>query len=205
MHSSCRIYRKVITVCLSLMLLLGCVTFNQALKDSRLEVSQGQTVFNRVGFRTYEANVIYYANRYFGGTFIPAGSECVIKYISRKAIIFTFNGEEYVLAAWIGDVNADNVKLSFEKFFSKNKSEIGLDKVNPEFREYVQGGFIKESMTKQEILLSLGYPAYLGMKDPTYDDDREVILSHNDWYYFKGKRNKVLLRFMGKNLHEILD
>ena len=60
-------------------------------------------------------------------------------------------------------------------------------------------------MTKQEILLSLGYPAYLGMKDPTYDDDREVILSHNDWYYFKGKRNKVLLRFMGKNLHEILD
>ena len=205
MHSSFRIYRKVITVCLSLMLLLGCVTFNEALKESRLEISQGQTVYNRVGFRTYEANVIYYGNRYFGGTFIPAGSECVIKYISRKAIIFTFNGEEYVLAAWIGDVNAENVKLSFEKFFSKNKSEIGLDKVNPEFREYVQGGFIKESMTKQEIILSLGYPAYLGMKDPTCDDDREVILSHNDWYYFKGKRNKVLLRFMGKNLHEILD
>jgi len=205
MHSSCRIYRKVITVCLSLMLLLGCVTFNQALKESRLEISQGQTVFNRVSFRTYEANVIYYSNRYFGGTFIPAGSKCVIKDISRKAIIFTFNGEEYVLAAWIGDVNAENVKISFEKFFSKNKSEIGLDKVNPKFREYVQGGFVKESMTKQEILLSLGYPAYLGMKDPTYDDDREVILSHNDWYYFKGKRNKVLLRFMGKNLHEILD
>ena len=205
MHYSCRIHQKVLTVCFSLMLLLGCVTFNTALKESRLEVSQGQTVFNKVGLRTYGENVIYYSNRYFGGTFIPAGSECIIQDISRDSIKFTFNGEEYVLADWICDVSAVNVKQSFEKFFSKDKSEIGLEEVNPDFREHVQEGFVKEGMTKQEVLLSIGYPAYLGVKDPTYDDDREFILSHSDWYYFKGRRTKILLRFKGEELHEILD
>ena len=110
-----------------------------------------------------------------------------------------------MLVEWVADVNAENVKASFEKFFSKNRSEIGLREVNPEFRGEIKDGFIKEGMTKKEVLLSIGYPAYLGVKDPTYDDDRELILSHNDWYYFKGRRTKILLRFKGEELHEILD
>ena len=205
MDSSCRLYRQVLTLCFSLMLILGCVTFKTALKESGLEISQGQTVYNRVGFRTYGENVIYYSNRYFGGTFIPAGSECIIQDVSKEAIKFTFNGEEYVLVDWIEDVSTESVKTYFEKFFSKNKSEVGLDKVSPDFRELVQEGFVKEGMTKHEVLLSIGYPAYLGLKDPTYNHDRELILSHNDWYYFKGRRTKILLRFKGEELHEILD
>ena len=198
-------YLKVLTVCFSLMLLIGCVSFNTAMKESGLEISQGETVFNRVGFRTYGEKVIYYTNRYVGGTFIPAGSECVIQDMSGDTIKFTFNGEQYALVEWIGDVSAENVKPFFEKFFSKNRSEIGLDKVNPAFRELVQEGFVKEGMTKEEVLLSIGYPAYLGVKDPTYDDKRELILSQNDWYYFKGRRTKILLRFRGKELYEILN
>ena len=205
MHSNGRKYHKVLTVCFALMLLLGCVTFNKALEESRLNVSQGQTVYNRVGLRTYGENIIYYTNRYFGGTYIPAGSECAIQTISKESIEFTFNGEKYVLVNWIGDVSAENVKTCFEKFFSEDKSEIGLDKVNPDFREEVQEGFVKEGMTKEEVLLSLGYPAYLGVKDPTYDDNREFILAHNDWYYFKGRKTKILIRFRGEELHEILD
>ena len=187
------------------MLVLGCVPFKTALQESGLEISQGQTVYNRVGFRTYGENVIYYTNRYFGGTFIPAGSKCTIQDISRDTIVFTFNGEKYVLVNWIGNVSAVNVKTCFEKFFSENKSEVGLDKVSSDFRELVQGGFVKEGMTKHEVLLSLGYPAYLGLKDPTYDDNREVILAHNDWYYFKARKTKILLRFKGEELYEILD
>ena len=198
-------YQKVLTICFSVMLLIGCVSFNKALEESRLEVSEGQRVFNRVGFRTYRENVIYYTNRYVGGTLIPAGSECVIQDMSGDTIKFTFNGEQYVLVEWIGDVSAENVKPFFEKFFSKNRSEIGLDKVNPAFRELVQEGFVKEGMSKEEVLLSIGYPAYLGVKDPTYDDERNLILSQNDWYYFKGRRTKILLRFKGDELYEILD
>ena len=126
MHSNGGKYQKVLTVCLSLMMLLGCVSFNTAMKESGLEISQGETVFNRVGFRTYGEKVIYYTNRYVGGTFIPAGSECVIQDMSGDTIKFTFNGEQYALVEWIGDVSAENVKPFFEKFFSKNRSEIGL-------------------------------------------------------------------------------
>jgi hypothetical protein len=200
----CR-YQGILAVCFSLVLLAGCVTFKTALKESGLEASQGQTVFNRVGFRTYGENVIYYTNRYFGGTFIPAGSECVIQDISSDTIKFTFNGEEYVLAGWIDDVTAENVKISFEKFFSTNRNKIGLDRVSSEFRKDIQAGFVEEGMTKKEVLLSIGYPAYLGKKDPTYDDDCETILSHSDWYYLKGRRTKILLRFKGEELHEILN
>jgi hypothetical protein len=205
MHHNGRKCQKVLAICFSLLLLTSCVSFNKALEESRLEVSQGQTVFNRVGFRTYGGNVIYYSNRYFGGTFIPAGSECVIQDISSDTIKFTFNGEEYVLVDWVADVSAENVKASFEKFFSRNRSEIGLKEVNPEFREEVKDGFAREGMTKKEVLLSIGYPAYLGIKDPTYDDDCKTILSHSDWYYLKGRRTKILLRFKGDELHEILN
>jgi hypothetical protein len=205
MDSSCRVHRQVLIVCFLLMLLIGCVTFNTAMKESGFEISQGQTVYNRVGFRTYGDNVIYYSNRYVGGTFIPAGSECVIQDVAKGAITFTFNGEQYLLVDWIGDVSAESVKTYFEKFFSKNRSEVGLDMVSPDFREDIQEGFIKEGMTKHEVLLSIGYPAYLGKNDPTYNHDRELILSHNDWYYFKGRRTKILLRFKGEELHEVLD
>jgi hypothetical protein len=190
--------RKIVLFSLSVLLLAGCATFKEA------GVERGQIVFNKVGFRTYKENVIFYGNYFYGGNFIPAGTECTIKYISHKKIKFIANGDEYVLVDWRIGYGADNTRASFPKFFAESKETIGLNRINPDFRDYTSSGFVEVGMTKEEVLLSVGYPIYLGIKDPTKDDTRESILSHNDWYYLKSRRSKVLLRFKGEELAEII-
>jgi len=191
-------WHQVILFSLLLFLPLGCPTFREA------GIERGQIVYNRVGFRTYKENVIYYGNHFYGGDFIPAGTECTIKYVSHKKIKFIANGNKYVLVYWRIGYGADNTRASFYKFFAESKETIGLDRINPDFRDNILSGFVEVGMTKEEVLLSIGYPIYLGIKDPTNDDNPESILSHNDWYYLKSRRSKVLLRFKGEELAEII-
>jgi len=63
---------KIVLFSLSVLLLAGCMSFQEA------GIERGQTVFNRVSLRTAKENTIYYANRYYGGILIPAGTECTI-------------------------------------------------------------------------------------------------------------------------------
>jgi hypothetical protein len=196
--------RQVALFLLSAFLFWGCATLEEA------GIERGQTVFNRVNFRTYKANKISYTNRMYGGILIPAGTECTLKNVSHKAITFIVNGDEYVLKDWLGVISAEgatsveNVRVSFEKFFVENKEKIGLDKINPAFRESILAGIPELEMSKEEVLLSLGYPAFLGKNDRTWDDDRERILAHNDWYYRKTSRRSILLRFRSEKLAQII-
>jgi len=167
--------------------------------------SIGKTAFNSVGLRPFKGNVISFTNYYQRGTFVPAGTECTIKDISKNAITFIANGREYKLAEWLIDTSDAKIKSSFNKFFAKNREEIGLNKINPTFYNGVISGFEAIGMTKEEILLCLGYPAYLGRKDPTNDDEREAILSLNEWYYLKSRFRKILLIFREGKLYKIVD
>jgi hypothetical protein len=176
-----------------------------ALKDSGIDEMENKTVYNRVPFRTYQAdNLVLYTNRFHGGLYIPAGSACIIKNISNDSILFIVDDKKYVLVHWTVHRTAENITESFEKFFLKDKSEVGLGKINPKFRPSVSAGIAEIGMSKEEVLLTIGYPAFLGVKDPTFDDSREVILSRNDWYYYsKTTKADKLLRFKGERLYKM--
>jgi hypothetical protein len=185
--------RQIALLLMSVSLLWGCAIPQKADTEKR------QTYFNRVSFRTYKGNKITYTNLLYGGIFIPAGTECAIKDIKYHASIkFIANGEEYLLSNWGGG------KKWFDKFFTENRETIGLDEVNLDFRESILYGHVEVGMTKEEVLLSAGYPAYLGSRDRTRDDDRKRIMAHDDWWYKKTKRRKILFRFMGGKLAEIV-
>jgi hypothetical protein len=189
---------RVILFPLLLSLLFGCATFKEA------GVEKEQIVFNKVGLRTYKANVIFYGNHFHGGDFIPAGTECTIRYISRKKIKFIANGVEYVMVHWRIGYGKDNTRVSFQKFFAEDKKAIGLDRISPEFRDSILSGIPEVGMTKEEVLFAIGYPFYLGRNDNTNNDTRESILSHNDWYYLESRRSTVLLRFRAGKLAQII-
>jgi hypothetical protein len=184
--------RKIALFLISVSLLLGCAIPQKA------ETEKRQTFFNRVSFRTYRGNQITYTNLLYGGIVIPAGTECTVKYKRYDKIKFIANGEEYLLSNWGGG------ERFFDKFFTENKELIGLDDVNPDFRENILSGHVEIGMTKEEVLLCVGYPAYLGSKDRTRDDDRERIMAHDDWWYKKTKRRKILFRFRTGKLDEIV-
>jgi hypothetical protein len=192
--------RSFISFILVTVALLGC----ESIKGSGIKELEGQTVFNRVSFRARGEKNIKCANLFSGGLFIPPGTECSIKAISAKEIKFIAMGEKYILTGWRMGYGKVNTRTSFYKFFVQDKETVGLDRVNPDFRARVLAGVGEEGMTKGEVLLSLGYPAYLGKKNPTNDDSRAAIMAHDKWYYLKSGKEKVLLKFQAGVLTEIV-
>ena len=117
--------KKFIIFILLCLAVLGCETIH----ESGLDTFEGQTVFNRVGFRTEGENKIFHANRFSGGIFIPAGTECTIKQITYKVIKVTANEDEYVLTEWRIGYGPVYTRTSFYKFFVEDMEAIGLDKI----------------------------------------------------------------------------
>jgi len=187
-----------------LILLSLAVLACEGIKGSGINDLKGQTVFNRVSFRANGENKIKNANAFSGGVFIPPGSACTIKSISPKEIKFYAAGEKYVLTNWRMGYGGVNTRASFYKFFAENKDTVGLDKVNPDFRDSVVSGIAEVGMTKGEVLLSLGYPAYLEGENPTTDDSRAAILSNDNWYYIKSGKEKVWFTFKAGLLAQIV-
>jgi len=180
--------------------LLGC----ESIKGSGIKELEGRTVFNRVSFRTDDGNKIKNANPFSGTVLLPPGTACTIKAISPKEIKVDAAGERYVLTSWRIGYGGVNTRTSFYKFFAENRETVGLDKVNPAFREGALAGIAEVGMTKGEVLLSLGYPAYLGKENPTTDDSRAGIMSNDSWYYVKSAKEKVLLKFTAGVLTQIV-
>jgi hypothetical protein len=180
--------------------LSGC----ESIKGTGIKGLEGQTVFNRVSFRTEGDNRIEYTNPFSGGVLIPPGTACAIKAISPKKIKFIAKGHSYILTSWRIGYGRVNTRTSFYKFFAQNKEAVGLDGISPEFRESVLSGIAKVGMTKREVLLSLGYPAYLDRENPTADDSRAGIVSSDDWYYLQPGKENVSLKFKEGLLTEIV-
>jgi hypothetical protein len=171
---------KLILLCCCILLLHACAPFGPALKESPASSLVGQRAYNRVSFRVLKKNVIWFTNYYHTGILIPVGTECTINGISRGIIKFTAQRQEYKLKDWLIDDDPSNLDQSFAKYFVKDKKEVGLENINPEFHDSVISGYDELGMSKEEILMALGYPAYLGIRDPTTLYSREYILAQND-------------------------
>lgn len=193
--------RRLVLFILLFLVVLSCETIH----ESGIDTFEGQAVFNRVGFRIDGENKVFHANRFSGGIFIPAGTECTIKQITYKIIKFTANQDEYVLTEWRIGYGPVYTRASFYKFFVEDIEAVGLDRINQDFRESIMSGITEVGMTKHEVLLSLGYPAYVGNNEPTTDKSRASIWSRDDWYYLKSKRGKILLRFEDQRLAQITE
>lgn len=179
----------------------GCVTsFKTNLKKSGINKLAGQTVYNRVNFRSIKKNKIGPTNLYHKGMLIPAGSICIIQDISKSSLTFVLVGGKskdnvYELTDWLIDPNEVDIRLSFYKFFVEDKDNVGLNKIRPEYYHGVVSGNEQVGMNKEEVLICLGYPAYIGRKDSAKDKSRDIILKQNNWTYIKGKLNKYYLTF----------
>lgn len=200
----------LITVLLCL-ILSGCVTsFKTALKQAGISFFVGQTVYNRVNFRPIKENKIWHTNYYHKGILIPAGSICIIKEISKSSITFVYvsgksKNTTYELTDWLIGPDKKDLKSSFHKYFAKDRDDIGLNAIRPEYLYGVVSGNEQIGMNKEEILICLGYPAYIGDKDPANEYSRDLILKQNKWYYRKGRFDKYMLVFKAGELFRTID
>ncbi len=69
----------------------------------------------------------------------------------------------------------------------------------------IDSGLDRIGMTKEEVLMCIGYPSHLGIKDHTMQYTREYILEKDEWYYMKSRRGRIILIFGEGKLARIVN
>lgn len=154
-------------------------------------LKKGETVYVRSNLRP-DGGKIYYHNMSGFSKVIPAGTEVKIRETratSGGAIVFTRidTNKKYTLVA--------NSK-QWDKFFVKDKKEIGLDTFSSDNKEKVEKSGVSIGMTKEEVYASKGCPAYTAWGYATEKSDLANIMQSNKWYYMASSRgHDVMVTF----------
>ena len=164
--------------------LCGCAT--PFIKASDVKI--GNTLFTRSNLLV-KGDTIYYHNMRILKKVIPVGTEVKVLNFSNHVLVFSQvdTNKMYRLLAETG---------YYDKYFVKNKEDIGLDKMSPSVLEDVKNMKLEKGMTKEEVLASYGCPAYIGWGDESLRHSVTEVLNSNTWYYNVNSRKRdCLVRF----------
>jgi len=138
------------------------------------------------------AEYTIYSTNYNYGTLLPLNSKVQITYLGRNLIFFEHNNKSYALKR-TGHSKHISLEGIFKRTFSKEK--ISLDKYDTATQQNILNGELKQNMSKEEIILSRGYPP----------EHRTRSLQDNTWYYWSTTHNKIKLSFNDNKLTKIKD
>lgn len=172
---------------LALLVALCCVSFiGSAYADT---LKSGETVYVRSNLRP-DGSKIYYHNMSGLSKVIPVGTEVKIgMWTTGRAIIFTTidTHRTYTLVS--------SSKM-WDKFFVKDKKEIGLDALSADNKAKVEESQISIGMTKEEVLAAKGCPAYSAWGYKTEKSSLANLMQSNKWYYMVNSRtHDVMVTF----------
>lgn len=133
-----------------------------------------------------KGDTIYYHNMRILKKFIPVGTEIKVLNFSDHVLVFSETGtdKKYRLLAETG---------YYDKYFVKNKQDIGLDKMPSSVLENVMNMKVIKGMNKEEVLASYGCPAYIGWGDESLRHSLKELLASDTWYYNFNTRNEDCL------------
>lgn len=178
--------KRVLLILLSLSL-CGCAMSYVKMRG----VSAGDTLYARSNL-TVRGDTIFWHNMSALKEIIPVGTEIKIVKFSESEITFTIPGDDkkYRLVAETG---------YYDKFFVKNKQDIGLDKISPAVMEEIKRSKISNGMTKSEVLIAKGCPAYIAWGEKSMRHSLEDVMDSNTWYYNLNVRARECLVRFDKN------
>ncbi len=161
-------------VCISL---CGCATPLRKMEG----VAAGDTLYTRSNLMA-KGDTIFWHNMSGLKHMVPAGTEVKVLNFSKKAIVFSVPGgkEKYRLLTETGNYN---------KYLVKNRQEIGLEKIPGEVMKKIKNREIAKGMTKEEVYIAKGCPAYIGWGEESLVRSLEDIMDSNTWYYHINSRN----------------
>ena len=138
---------------------------------------QGDVVYTRSNLHV-DGSKIFWHNMCAYRELVPVGTEVKIKGVSGDVITFVPTNAKKTYYVY-----ADSNK--WDKFFVKDKKEIGLEKLSPDRKGQVENGEVVNGMTKEEVYASKGCPAYSAWGKKTASDTFNSIMQSNKWYYNK--------------------
>lgn len=158
-----------------------CVAFAAPLQ-------KGDMVFTRSYLRAKD-KVIFWHNLSGVPEVVPAGTEVKISRAKGERIIFVRvdTNKLYELVASAGQ---------WEKYFVKDKQEVNIDALSPEKKEQIAQGDVVNGMTKEEVYIAKGCPAYLAYGKKSFANSFADVMLSDTWYYMKTSRVRdVLIEF----------
>lgn len=167
--------KRILSI-LACVCICGCATPLKKMEG----VSAGDILYARSNLMV-KGDTIFWHNMSGFKNMIPAGTEIDVSNFSRKAIVFSIPGKnkKYRLLAETGN---------YDKYFVKNKQDIGLEKISSDIMEKIKLKEISKGMTKDEVYISKGCPAYIAWGKESLRNSLKDIMSSDTWYYHKNSR-----------------
>jgi len=177
-----------------LLAIVCCVVLADSVYAVALQ--KGETVYVRSNLHV-DGNTIFWHNMSIFRRIIPVGTPVKIEKSVGGRIVFNTPDSNKTYR-----VVADSKQ--WDKFFVKNKSEIGLDTVSPGKKGEIDKGKVSIGMTKQEVYASRGCPAYLAWGKTTEQSSFDSIMKSDKWYYMTNSRgHDLMVTFQNGNVVKI--
>lgn len=171
-------------LCLNLAALTGCTTIE--------DIYTGKTFYTRHNFK-YEKGR-HLTTNYLRGALVPVNTEVkIIEHNSNVIVLNLVKSGQQVKIVNVFNFSQTTIKQIFKRMFSEKKTNLG--KINEKLRKNIKLGIATPGMTKEQILITLGYPP--GHRTPSTEMDQ--------WRYWKSRMNTILLYFENDKLSRIRD
>ena len=148
--------------------------------------------YTRVGF--FHEKGTHKTTNYLRGFFVPINTEVkILKKTQRSIYLRIVDRDEEIRIANLQGHSGEKIDAIFERMFSLNETD--LTSYSSEQVERIMAGVFELGMTKEEIILAIGYP-------PKH---RTSSLVSNKWRYWESRFDTVLLHFKSGVLEHIDD
>lgn len=185
---------------LSLSVLIICLFVNPLVSESRSKFIIEGPVFLKVNIhyqdngKDCKASYANYTNPGQGHKILSVNTPVQIKKWKKGFIIVDTKANTDILFEY----NEPRMQMSVEEYLNKitSASEIDLDKLSDADRKGVKDGLASVGMTKDGVMMALGYPAT--HKTPSPDSNR--------WIYWTNRFGTIAISFDGNGIvTEIID
>jgi len=150
--------------------------------EINLEQAEGQTLYTAHAIRVEKQR--HYTSNYQRGSLVPVNSRVVILDSHSGLIkVRLVDGGQELRIHNVSDYSGTNIDGVFERTFSE--TEIDLSGYSEADRKSIAAGEVEEGMSKDAVIMALGYP-------PRH---RTSSLEEDEWRYWSTKYDTFVVRF----------
>lgn len=159
----------------------------------------GSQMWLRTNLRAMENKVTW--DGYLSGRILPAGKKVKILELNDHLVVFLIKGRKYYFYYGRPGGTLEGWEL-LAKFFEHQPPRALMD-LDAKRKALIAKGDVEVGMTKDEVLLSWGYPHRIRGEPSIDKSDAQIILADR-WVYRESTFEEVALVFSGSRVAKIM-
>jgi len=172
--------KKLILIMVSLTFIAGACVGSAFSAEKSSNV--GKEAYTRTNLKANGAEIYFHNMEKIGKEIIPIGTAVVVTAESKKYIKFYVanDGKQYRLKV---------PASSYSKYFVEDSAPV----VNRYKKDAIGDMRVSTGMTKQEVYMSRGCPAWIALGKKSYFYTLDQILDSDNWFYNRDKRKEEMV------------